>query len=517
MGLGGVYADGMEADLALTFSRPTDRRTRARAVSVGLKLTKDGNVLLREMQIQNPTAVMIARTAVAQDDITGDGTTTTVLVIGELLKQAERYLNEGLHPRVLVEGFDVAKRESLKFLETFMRATPGLEGVDREMLLCVARTALRTKLREELADKLTTIVVDAVLCIAKKEEPIDLHMVEIMTMKHQTDDETKLIQGLVLDHGARHPDMKRYVEDAYVLTCNISLEYERSEVNSTFMYADAEQREKMVAAERAYTDETVRKVIALKKEVCDGNDKGFVVITQKGIDPISLDLLCKENIMALRRAKRRNMERLVLACGGQCINSTEELSPEILGHAGEVYEYVLGDDKYTFVEKVENPTSCTILLKGSNDHTIVQLKDAVRDGLRAVKNVLVDKAVIPGAGAFEVALNKHLRENVTKMVEGRAKRGVEAFAEAMLIVPKTLAENSGYDPQDAIIDMQEEHDRGNNVGFDITIGEPFDPTMSGIYDNFLVKQQILHSAPIIATQLLCTDEVLRAGVNMRKK
>ena len=217
MGLGGVYADGMEADLALTFSRPTDRRTRARAVSVGLKLTKDGNVLLREMQIQNPTAVMIARTAVAQDDITGDGTTTTVLVIGELLKQAERYLNEGLHPRVLVEGFDVAKRESLKFLETFMRATPGLEGVDREMLLCVARTALRTKLREELADKLTTIVVDAVLCIAKKEEPIDLHMVEIMTMKHQTDDETKLIQGLVLDHGARHPDMKRYVEDAYVL------------------------------------------------------------------------------------------------------------------------------------------------------------------------------------------------------------------------------------------------------------------------------------------------------------
>jgi len=206
-----------------------------------------------------------------------------------------------------------------------------------------------------------------------------------------------------------------------------------------------------------------------------------------------------------------------LACGGQCINSTEELSPEILGHAGEVYEYVLGDDKYTFVEKVENPTSCTILLKGSNDHTIVQLKDAVRDGLRAVKNVLVDKAVIPGAGAFEVALNKHLRENVTKMVEGRAKRGVEAFAEAMLIVPKTLAENSGYDPQDAIIDMQEEHDRGNNVGFDITIGEPFDPTMSGIYDNFLVKQQILHSAPIIATQLLCTDEVLRAGINMRKK
>lgn len=474
-------------------------------------------MLLREMQIQNPTAVMIARTAVAQDDITGDGTTTSVLVIGEMLKQAERYLNEGLHPRVLVEGFDVAKRESLKFLADFKREAPGMEAPDRELLLCVARTALRTKLREELADKLTTIVVDAVLCIGKSGEPIDLHMVEIMTMKHQTDNETKLVQGLVLDHGTRHPDMKKHVDDAYVLTCNISLEYERSEVNSTFMYTDADQREKMVAAEREYTDETVRKIIALKKKVCDGNDKGFVVITQKGIDPISLDMLCKEGILGLRRAKRRNMERLVLACGGQCINSVEELAPEILGFAGEVYEYVLGDEKYTFVEKVENPTSCTILLKGSNDHTISQLKDAVRDGLRAVKNVLTDKAVVPGAGAFEVALYKHLNDVVKKTVEGRAKRGVEAFADAMLVVPKTLAENSGYDAQDAIIAMQEEFDRGNVVGFDITTGEPFDPVMAGIYDNYLVKQQILHSAPIIATQLLLTDEVLRAGINMRKR
>ena len=480
-------------------------------------MTKDGNVLLREMQIQNPTAVMIARTAVAQDDITGDGTTTSVLVIGEMLKQAERYLNEGLHPRVLVEGFDAAKRASLQFLAEFKREAPGMEAPDRELLLCVARTALRTKLREELADRLTTIVVDAVLCIGKPDQPIDLHMVEIMTMKHQTDNETKLVQGLVLDHGTRHPDMKKHVDDAYVLTCNISLEYERSEVNSTFMYTDAEQREKMVAAEREYTDETVRKIIALKNKVCDGNDKGFVVITQKGIDPISLDMLCKAGIIGLRRAKRRNMERLVLACGGQCINSVEELSPEILGKAGEVYEYVLGDDKYTFVEKVENPTSCTILLKGSNDHTISQLKDAVRDGLRAVKNVLTDKGVVPGAGAFEVALYKHLNDVCKKTVEGRAKRGVEAFADAMLVIPKTLAENSGYDAQDAIIAMQEEFDRGNVVGFDITTGEPFDPVMNGIYDNYLVKQQILHSAPIIATQLLLTDEVLRAGVNMRKR
>ena len=479
-----------------------------------IKLTKDGKVLLTEMQIQNPTACMIARIATAQDDTTGDGTTSAVLIVGEIMKQAERHLSDGVHPRLLCEGIEAAKGAVLQFLDSVRVAK---DCTDRPLLLQIAQASLRTKMHVELADKFTEMVVDAVLCVRKPDAPIDLHMVEIMHMQHKSGMESRLVKGLVMDHGGRHPGMPKKLSKVRILTMNIDLEYQKSEVNSGFYYNSAEQREKMVAAERAYTDETVRKVIALKKQVCDGNDKGFVVITQKGIDPISLDMLCKEGIMGLRRAKRRNMERLVLACGGQCINSVEELSPEILGHAGEVYEYVLGEEKYTFVEKVVNPTSCTVLLKGSNDHTIAQLKDAVRDGLRAVKNVLIDKAVVPGAGAFEMALNKHLKENVTKMVEGRAKRGVEAFAEAMLVVPKTLAENSGYDPQDAIIDMQEEHDRGNVVGFDISIGEPFDPTMSGIYDNFLVKQQILHSAPIIATQLLCTDEVLRAGVNMRKR
>ena len=469
------------------------------------------------MQIQNPTAVMIARTAVAQDDITGDGTSSTVLIIGELLKQAERYLNEGLHPRVLVEGFDAAKRASIKFLEDFKVPCPGVANPDKELLTCVARTALRSKLREDLADKLTSIVVDAVCLVAKKDEPIDLHMVEIMHMRHKLDSDTRLVSGLVLDHGARHPDMKKHVDDAFILTCNISMEYEKSEVNSSFMYSDAEQRERMVAAEREYTDDVVRQVIALKKKVCDGNDKGFVVITQKGIDPISLDMLAKEGIVGLRRAKKRNMERLVLSCGGVCINSPEELSPEVLGHAGKVYEHVLGEEKYTFVEDVANPQSCTILLKGPNEHTIAQLKDAVRDGLRAVKNALVDEALVPGAGAFESALSVHLLDEVRKSVEGRAKRGVEAFAEAMLVIPKTLAENSGYDAQDVCIALADEVAKGNKVGLDVTTGEAFDPAVAGVYDNFNVKAQILHSAPVIATQLLLVDEVMRAGVNMRKR
>ncbi|KAL1810104.1 hypothetical protein ACET3Z_027094 [Daucus carota] len=466
-----------------------------------IKLTKDGNTLLKEMQIQNPTAIMIARTAVAQDDISGDGTTSTVIFIGELMKQSERYIDEGMHPRLLVDGFEIAKKATLQFLEKFK--TPVVMGnePDREILKMVARTTLRTKLYEALADQLTDIVVNAVLCIRKPEEAVDLFMVEIMHMRHKFDVDTRLVEGLVLDHGSRHPDMKRRAENCYMLTCNVSLEYEKSEINAGFFYSNAEQREAMVAAERRSVDERVKKIIELKNKVCAGTDNNFVVINQKGIDPPSLDLLARAGIIALRRAKRRNMERLILACGGDAVNSVDELTPDCLGWAGLVYEHVLGEEKYTFVENVKNPHSCTILIKGPNDHTIAQIKDAVRDGLRAVKNTIEDESVVLGAGAFEVAARQHLLNDVKKTVQGRAQLGVEAFANALLVVPKTLAENSGLDTQDVIISLTGEHDKGNVVGLNQHTGEPIDPQMEGIFDNYSVKRQIINSGPVITSQL----------------
>ncbi|KAK8954334.1 hypothetical protein KSP39_PZI002395 [Platanthera zijinensis] len=481
-----------------------------------IKLTKDGNTLLKEMQIQNPTAVMIARTAVAQDDTSGDGTTSTVIFIGELMKQSERYIDEGMHPRVLVDGFDIAKRATLEFLENFKTHVVMGETPDKEILKMVGRTTLRTKLYEALADQLSDIVVNAVLCVRKPEEPIDLFMVEIMHMRHKFDVDTRLIEGLVLDHGSRHPDMKRRAENCYILTCNVSLEYEKSEVNAGFFYSTAEQRETMVTAERRQVDEKVLQIIELKNKVCSDNESNFVVINQKGIDPPSLDLLARAGIIALRRAKRRNMERLVLACGGEAVNSVDNLTPDCLGWAGLVYEHVLGEEKYTFVENVKNPHSCTILIKGPNDHTIAQIKDAIRDGLRSIKNTLEDEAVVLGAGAFEVAARQHLINNVKKTVQGRAQVGIEAFADALLVVPKTLAENSGLDTQDVIISLKNEHENGNIVGLNHHTGEPIDPQMEGIFDNYSVKRQIINSVPVIASQLLLVDEVIRAGRNMRK-
>jgi T-complex protein 1 subunit zeta len=323
--------------------------------------------------------------------------------------------------------------------------------VDRALLLSVAKTSLSTKLNATLANKLTPDIVDAVLAIYQAPAKPDLHMIEIMKMQHRTASETQLIRGLALDHGARHPDMPKKVDNAFILSLNVSLEYEKSEINSGFYYSSAEQRDKLVESERRFVDEKLRKIVELKKEVC-GNDpkKGFVIINQKGIDPLSLDVLVKNGIFALRRAKRRNMERLQLICGGTAQNSVDDLTPDVLGWAGKVYEHELGEEKYTFIEEVKDPKSVTILIKGPNQHTITQITDAVRDGLRSVFNMIVDGSVVPGAGAFQVACAAHLNsEKFRKTVKGKAKWGVQAFSDALLIIPKTLAANAGHDIQDS--------------------------------------------------------------------
>ncbi|KAL8995416.1 MAG: hypothetical protein Q9188_006818 [Gyalolechia gomerana] len=480
-----------------------------------IKLTKDGNVLLQEMQIQNPTAVFIARSATAQDEICGDGTTSVVLFIGELLKQADRYISEGLHPRIIANGFQVARNETLKFLDSFKLQ----KEVDRELLLSVARTSLTTKLNASLAEQLTPAIADAVLSIYHPPEKPNLHMVEIMKMQHRTAADTSLIKGLVLDHGARHPDMPKRVDNAFILTLNVSLEYEKSEVNSGFYYSSAEQREKLVESERRFVDDKLRKIVELKKEVC-GSDpkKGFVVINQKGIDPLSLDVLVKNGIFALRRAKRRNMERLQESCGGIAQNSVDDLAPDILGWAGQVYEHQLGEEKYTFVEDVKDPKSVTLLIKGPNAHTIQQIHDAVRDGLRSVYNTVVDKSVVPGAGAFQIACAAHLlSEGFRKQVKGKAKYGVSAFAEALLIVPKTLAANSGHDVQECLSALQDEQVEGNVVGLDLKTGEPMDPVLEGIWDLHRVLRSCAASSAEIAINLLLCDEMLKAGRGGRQQ
>merc|ERR1712226_459656 len=472
-----------------------------------IKLTKDGNVLLNEMQIQSPPAALIGKCATALDDTVGDGTSQLICFIGELLKQADGYIADGVHPRLINDGFRLASDQAKKAIEKLSVA----KEMSRDVLLQVARTSLRTKLDAELADKLTEAIVDAVMAIKQEGEEINLHMVEIMEMQHRSALDTQLIRGLVMDHGARHPDMPKRSENCHILTANVSLEYEKTEVNSGFFYKTAEEREKLVKAERAFTDARVQKIIDFKKQVCKDGE-GFILINQKGVDPISLDALARENIVALRRAKRRNMERLALACGGSACNSVDDLTPDVLGKAGLVYEAVLGENKFTFVEDCVDPRSVTLLIRGPNRHTISQIKDAIRDGLRAVKNAIDDGRVVPGAGAFEIAASEKIND-YAKTVKGRESLGVKAFADALLIVPKTLATNSGHTAMDVVVTLaQETRLNGTPMGLDLETGEALIPEDSGIWDNYCVKKQILDNATVISEHFLLIDEIMRAGL-----
>jgi chaperonin GroEL (HSP60 family) len=234
-----------------------------------LKLTKDGLVLLKEMQIQHPTACLIARTATAQDDVTGDGTTSTVLLCGELLRQADRHVSEGLHPRILVEGLEVAREEALKYLTT-LKVEFGDEMVEnRELLHSIALTSLATKLELDMANILADAVVSAVQTVyTNPQEPIDLNRIEVMPMARKMGAESRFVNGIVLDHGARHPDMPDVLYNCKIMTCNVSLEYEKTETQSGFYYSSAEEREKLVESERTWLDERCRLVIDFKRTVC---------------------------------------------------------------------------------------------------------------------------------------------------------------------------------------------------------------------------------------------------------
>jgi T-complex protein 1 subunit zeta len=336
-------------------------------------------------------------------------------------------------------------------------------------------------------------------------------------MQHKMSTESKLIKGLVLDHGGRQSDMPSRFENCYIMCLNVSLEYEKTEVHSGFFWSNAEQREKLIQSERQFTDDRVLQIVELKKKLCDGTDKNFIVINQKGIDPPSLEILARNNIVGIRRAKRRNGERIPLACGGKLLNSVDDVEESDLGFAKLVYEQSLGEDKYTFIDGVENPFSCTILIKGPNDYSIAQTKDAIRDGLRAVKNAVEDESVLPGAGAFEIAAHEHLTEYARKEVSGKSKLGVKAFAEALLIIPRTLAVNSGFDAQDTILAVQEEHIKDKQpFGVDVVTGEPLPAATSHVWDNTIVKKQFLNIAPVLAQQLLLVDEVMRAGKAMKR-
>ena len=460
-----------------------------------IKLSKDGSFLLNEMQIQNPIASLIARTVISQKSYIGDGTTSSVILIGEILKNIEKYLEKGIHPQILCDGIDLARMEIENWLPTQLISTE----LNRETLLKCAKTVIETKLKKTLSEKIANIAVDAILTIYSEKKILDLERIEILQINNKTESDSKWIRGLVLDHGARHPDMPKIVYNAFILLCNINLEHERSEIDSSLKFESIESREKISINEREIIDRRVNKIIQLKRSVCIGNNRGFVLINQKGIDTISLDLLAKEGILGIRRAKRKNLERISLLCNCTPVNSVNNLKAEILGFSGIIYEQIIGEEKYTFFENVSNPFSGTILIKGRSSFIRKQIENSILNSLKVLKLGVQDNGFLKGAGGLELIMQKHLL-NFSKNIPGKKKYGIRAFANAISSIPLTLFENSGFkiDNLSKCIEVYEKYNS------DI---ENRDIKKIKCLDSFSVKKQIFVSVSFIITQILLIDDI----------
>ena len=460
-----------------------------------IKISKDGSYLLNEMQIQNPTASLIAKTIISQKSYIGDGSTSAIILIGETLRNIEKYLEKGIHPQILCDGIDLTRMEIEKWLPSQI-----INNVlDRKTLLKCARTVIETKIKKILSERMANIAVDAVLTIYNEGKVVDLERIEILQINSRTEADSKWIRGLVLDHGARHPDMPKIVHNAFILLCNINLEHERSETNSSFNYNCIEKKEEISINERDLIDRRVNKIIQLKRSVCNGKKRGFVVINQKGIDSVSLDLLAKEGIMGIRRAKRKNLERISLLCNCIPVNSIHNLKSDILGFSGVVYEQLIGEEKYTFFENVSNPFSGTILIKGRSSFIRKQMENSILNAIKALKLGIQDKGFLRGSGGIELLLQKHLMAYSCD-IPGRKKYGIRSFADAVTAIPITLFENSGYkiDNLNKCIEIYEKTEK--KLEYEI-------PQDLNYLDSFSVKKHMFTTVCFVIIQILLIDDI----------
>nr|UXY86767.1 T-complex protein 1, zeta SU [Cryptomonas paramecium] len=458
-----------------------------------IKITKDGFILLKEMQIQNPVASLIAKSVCIQHYKMGDGATSIIIIIGNLFSQIEKYIERGIHPQILQQGVDVAKRKLEKWLPSQIIKLK----IKRNNLILLAKSILSTKLRKKFVFKMATILSDSLLTIYREKEEIDTEIIEIILMDNQTEMESRFIKGIVLDHGSRHMKMPTILNNVFILLCNISLEYEKSEFDSEFIFNSENQQEKMFIKEREYIDKKVKKIIQLKRFVCKNEKRGFLVINQKGIDASALDLFSREKILAVRRAKRKNMERISLMCNATPVNSVEDIKPEVLGYAGLVYEQSIDEEKYTFIENVSNPFSGTILIKGKNLLLKQQAKNTIKNTLIALKNFIKDKCALIGGGKIEVSAYKCLIK-YSETIRGRKKFGIIALAKGIIGIPKTLSENSGEDPYEHFAKINQVSKNSLDSGI----------KTKKILDCFSTKRKIYDIACTTVSSIMLIDEIL---------
>ncbi len=462
-------------------------------------ITNDGATILREMDIEHPAAKMMVEIAKTQDDEVGDGTTTAVVIGGELLKRAEDLLEQEVHPTLIVTGYRLAAEKAHEILkELTMDITPD----DTETLKKIATTSMTGKGAEVARELLTNLAVESVRAIAEKGGKIDIDHIKLDKKTGGSKDDTVLIKGIVIDKERVHPGMPKLVEDAKIALVNSALEIEKTEVDAKIEITSPDQM-------KAFLDEEERMLKSMVDKVKDSGAN--VLFCQKGVDDLVQHYLAKEGILAVRRVKESDMKKLASATGGKALTTLEEIRPEDLGAAGLVEERKIGGEEMIFVENCQNPKSVSILLRGGTEHVVDELERGMNDALRVTACALEDGKYVAGGGSAEIEMALGLRDYASS-VGGREQLAIQAFADAVEVVPRSLAENAGLDPIDMLVALRSAHEAGNKyAGLDVFKGEPTDMLKAGVIEPLRIKTQAISSAMESAAMILRIDDVIAAS------
>jgi len=465
-------------------------------------ITNDGAQILREMDIEHPAAKMMVEVAKTQDDEVGDGTTTAAVLAGELLKKAEDLLNQEVHPTIIAAGYRMASDQAKKILDGMVRE---VSEDDEELLLKIAGTAITGKGAENAREKLSKLAVVAVRSVVETidgKKSVDREDIKLETKTGASVEESELIEGMIVNKSRVHENMPKRVENARILLLNAQVEIQKTEMDAEINITSPDQLQLFLDQEEKMLKGKVDKIV---------KSGANVLFCQKGIDDIAQHYLAKEGVFGIRRFLKSDFEKMARATGATIVNNINEISESDLGFAGLVEERKMGGADTTFVTKCKNPKSVSVILRGSTEHVVNNVETAFEDATRVVGVVIEDGKLVAGGGSPEVELALRLKEYAATL-KGREQLAVTAFAEALEVIPRTLAENGGLDPIDKLVELRSQHEKGvKTAGLNVITGEVTDMWEEGVVEPLRVKTQALSSATESATMILRIDDVIASS------
>jgi thermosome len=467
-----------------------------------ITITNDGATVLDEIDVQHPAAKMMIEVAKTQDDEVGDGTTTAVIFAGELLKKAEDLIDENIHPSIIISGYQKAAEKALEALD---KLAIDVDLEDKPTLMKLATTSMRSKTVAQTREHLANLVIDAIKQITEErdgETLADVDNVQIVKKEGKSLNETELVRGIIIDKEVVHAGMPKKIEGAKIALIDSPLEVEKTEF-------DAEIRIRSPDAIKAFLDQEAE---MLKKMVNQVTGSGAnVVFAQKGIDDVAQHYLAKAGVLAARRVKKSDMEKLAKATGGKVVSNFSDLKEDDLGTCGVVEEKKIGDDKMIFVEDCKDPKAVAIFVRAGLERMIDEAERALNDALHVISDVVDLAKMVPGGGAVETELSKAVRD-YARQVGGREQLAIEAFSDALEVVPRTLADNAGLDVLDTMVAIRAAHDKkgGSAMGVNVFDEGVVDMLEDGVVEPLVVKQQAIKSAVEVASMILRIDDVLAA-------